>query len=299
MNNTPLLSSLRSLVSDYPLSSKIRRFPIFDSADGVFTGQFISVPTYSVSSLIPVLTFDGTFHLYSYSSYSESSYFVVKYKDVYAVCSSLSGCNSPLHSPFSSIIYDSSVYINGFRNPPDSSNIEYCSVDSSLNSAFSFIFDCIYSNLFENVGFRRYLSYFTKTSSVYPTKAPNFRWLYDSFNFYCFVDGFTCCQPDFAPIVKTLGGTPLEDQNDNLKLICQLLGIDTSENGLTDCDLMKDYLKRLVSFFGCSPSDEPNDNLKSICQFLGVDTSENDLKDCDLSKDYVKKTSEMLGGTNA
>lgn len=108
-----------------------------------------------------------------------------------------------------------------------------------------------------------------------------------------------CCQPDFAPIVKTLGGTPLEDQNDNLKSICQLLDVDTADNGLTDCNLMKDYLKRLVSFLGGSPSDEPNDNLKSICQLLGVDTAENDLKDCDLSKDYVKRISKMLGGLNA
>lgn len=109
----------------------------------------------------------------------------------------------------------------------------------------------------------------------------------------------SCCYPNFAPIVQILGGTPSSDQLTNLKSICQLLGVDTSENGLKDCDLMKEYLKRLVLNFGNTPSTEPNDNLKSICHFLGVDTSENGLSGCDLSKDYVKRDGLMLGATYA
>lgn len=104
-----------------------------------------------------------------------------------------------------------------------------------------------------------------------------------------------CCYPDFSPIVRILGGTPSPVQLENLKSICYLLGVNTAKNGLKDCDLMKEYLKRLNQILGGSPYSEPNDNLKSICYLLGVDNSENGLKDCELSKDYVKRNSKMLG----
>ena len=126
------------------------------------------------------------------------------------------------------------------------------------------------------------------------------RYIYAPFYEYLnFVGAPTCCYPNFAPIVQSLGGIPVTDQPQNLKIICQLLGVDTAENGLIDCDLMKLYLKRVVSFFGGTFSDQPNENLKSICQFLGVDTAENGLTDCDLSKDYVKRNGVMLGAENA
>lgn len=110
-----------------------------------------------------------------------------------------------------------------------------------------------------------------------------------------FFDNSECCYPDFSPIVIILGGTPSPVQLENLKSICYLLGVNTAENGLKDCDLMKEYLKRLNQILGGSPYPEPNDNLKSICYLLGVDNSENGLKDCELSKDYVKRISKMLG----
>ena len=106
----------------------------------------------------------------------------------------------------------------------------------------------------------------------------------------------SCCYPDFAPIVAILGGTPSTDQVINLKSICYLLGVDTSENGLSACDLMKEYLKRLNQILGSSSlSLEPNVNLKSICYLLGVDTFENGLQDCELSKEYVKRIGVALG----
>lgn len=118
-----------------------------------------------------------------------------------------------------------------------------------------------------------------------------------------FCNGFACfprcCYPDFIPIVKTLGGIPVTDQPQNLKLICQLLGVNTAENGLIDCALMKSYLKRLVEILGGVSSTEPNENLKSICYLLGVNTAENGLTDCALSKDYVKRNGVMLGAENA
>lgn len=43
---------------------------------------------------------------------------------------------------------------------------------------------------------------------------------------------------------QNLGGTPFLEPNDNLKSICYLLGVDTSENGLKDCELSKNYVKR-------------------------------------------------------
>lgn len=106
---------------------------------------------------------------------------------------------------------------------------------------------------------------------------------------------YDCCYPDFSPIVRILGGSPSPVQLENLKSICHLLGVDTAENGLKDCELMKDYLKRLNQILGGSPYLEPNDNLKSICYLLGVYSAENGLKDCELSKDYVKRISKMLG----
>ncbi|MBN1839490.1 MAG: hypothetical protein JW802_05540 [Campylobacterales bacterium] len=105
----------------------------------------------------------------------------------------------------------------------------------------------------------------------------------------------SCCYPDFSPIVRILGGSPSSIQLENLRMICYLLGVNTAENGLKDCDLMKEYLKRLNQILGGSPYPEPNDNLKSICYLLGVDSAENGLKDCELSKDYVKRISKMLG----
>jgi hypothetical protein len=107
-----------------------------------------------------------------------------------------------------------------------------------------------------------------------------------------------CCYPDFVPVVKTLGGIPVTDQSQNLKLICQLLGIQT-DTTLTNCDAMKEYLKRIVQNFGGTSKAEPNDNLKSICYLLGVDSNENGLSDCALSKDYVKRIGIMLGAENA
>ena len=110
---------------------------------------------------------------------------------------------------------------------------------------------------------------------------------------------YPCCYPDFAPILKTLGGTPSSDQLANLKSICQFLGVDTSENGLSGCELMKEYLRRSNQNLGGTQSTEPNDNLKSICYLLGVDTSENGLSGCELSKDYVKRDGIMLGAEYA
>jgi len=107
-----------------------------------------------------------------------------------------------------------------------------------------------------------------------------------------------CCYPDFSPIVQTLGGIPVTDQPQNLKIICQLLGIDINTT-LSDCDAMKEYLKRIVTVLGGTFLTEPNENLKSICYLLGIDTSENDLTDCALSKDYVKRNGVMLGAENA
>ncbi|QEH06739.1 hypothetical protein [Sulfurospirillum multivorans] len=107
-----------------------------------------------------------------------------------------------------------------------------------------------------------------------------------------------CCYPNFIPIVQSLGGIPVTDQLQNLKIICQLLGIDINTT-LSDCDAMKEYLKRIVTVLGGTSSIEPNENLKSICYLLGVDTAENGLSDCALSKDYVKRNGIMLGAENA
>lgn len=176
-------------------------------------------------------------------------------------------------------------------NPP-----HFSSIDEAILylSSFSFTFDeaCLYC-LGNNLDRVLMVEICPQSSSYYN------RSIFHTVRLVFFPPEPPCCYPDFSSIVKTLGGSPSSVQLDNLKSICQLLGVDTSNNGLKDCDLMKDYLKRLVSFFGGSPSSEPNDNLKSICQLLDIDTADNGLKDCELSKYYVKQISNMLGGTNA
>ena len=127
----------------------------------------------------------------------------------------------------------------------------------------------------------------------------DYYWDYGFYLSVCRLLSVECCYPDFSPILEFLGGTPSDNQLSNLKGICSLLGVDTSENGLKNCDLMKEYLKRLTSMFGGVSSSEPNENLKSICDLLGVQTTENDLKECELSKYYVKQISNMLRGENA
>jgi len=42
----------------------------------------------------------------------------------------------------------------------------------------------------------------------------------------------------------------MNDQIQNLKIICELLGIDTSDNGLTGCALANSYLQRIIQFLG-------------------------------------------------
>jgi hypothetical protein len=42
----------------------------------------------------------------------------------------------------------------------------------------------------------------------------------------------------------------MENMINDLKGICQQLGINTDENGLTDCDLAHDYLQRITIFLG-------------------------------------------------
>lgn len=42
----------------------------------------------------------------------------------------------------------------------------------------------------------------------------------------------------------------MENQIQNLKTICQLLGIDTAENGLKDCELANSYLQRIITMLG-------------------------------------------------
>nr|WP_316722695.1 hypothetical protein [Sulfurospirillum sp. 'SP'] len=42
----------------------------------------------------------------------------------------------------------------------------------------------------------------------------------------------------------------MNEQIQNLKIICGLLGIDTSENGLTGCPLANSYLQRIIQFLG-------------------------------------------------
>lgn len=42
----------------------------------------------------------------------------------------------------------------------------------------------------------------------------------------------------------------MNEQIQNLKIICQLLGIDTSENGLTGCALGNSYLQRIIQCLG-------------------------------------------------
>lgn len=42
----------------------------------------------------------------------------------------------------------------------------------------------------------------------------------------------------------------MENMINDLKMICALLGIDNSDNGLTDCDLAHDLLNRIIQFLG-------------------------------------------------
>lgn len=105
----------------------------------------------------------------------------------------------------------------------------------------------------------------------------------------------TCCSPDFSRIVQILGGSPSSNELNNIKIIAFLLGCDTSENGLSGCELGLDYLKRISLLLGGSVGSDLVTTLKEICRVLGVDTIENGLSDCELSKDYVKRISTMLG----
>lgn len=42
----------------------------------------------------------------------------------------------------------------------------------------------------------------------------------------------------------------MEQQILYLKQICELLGIDTADYGLTNCDLANSYLQRIILFLG-------------------------------------------------
>jgi hypothetical protein len=42
----------------------------------------------------------------------------------------------------------------------------------------------------------------------------------------------------------------MENMINDLKGICQLLGINIDENGLSDCDLTHSYLQRITTFLG-------------------------------------------------
>ena len=42
----------------------------------------------------------------------------------------------------------------------------------------------------------------------------------------------------------------IEQQIQNLKKICELLGVDTSSQGLTDCALANSYLQRIIQMLG-------------------------------------------------
>jgi len=42
----------------------------------------------------------------------------------------------------------------------------------------------------------------------------------------------------------------MEQQIQNLKKICELLGLDTAENGLSGCELANSYLQRVIQFLG-------------------------------------------------
>ena len=44
----------------------------------------------------------------------------------------------------------------------------------------------------------------------------------------------------------------MNEQIQNLKTICGLLGIDTNENGLTGCALVNSYLQRIIQFVSLS-----------------------------------------------
>lgn len=171
----------------------------------------------------------------------------------------------------------------------DLSFLSFSSLDEALLFIVSNSFDIESSSLISII---RVLSedYSHWDGNIYRSQ---FTWenVFTSYGF--FVYGY-CCYVDFSLIVKALGGIPLFNQSQNLKMICELLGVDTNTS-LDNCEAMKEYLKRIVQILGGSPLIEPNDNLKSICYLLGVDSNENGLTDCELSKDYVKRNSKMLG----
>ncbi|AFL69757.1 hypothetical protein Sulba_2490 [Sulfurospirillum barnesii SES-3] len=284
---SPLRSHLLSLVSHLNVVNGYNKFPIFDPVENVFTGEFVFIPFYAPNNNNPIFFYNLEFWLTGQGGLTGVSppLFAIRYDDVYALCRHTPYTYGPLFPPSFSSVEDTSVYVNGEHH-----------FDSSLDSAYSFLFDCVNPYTSGNVGHNGFNTFFTKT--FYFDKYPNstaIRWHYEMFDFFCFADGIECCYSDFSPIVKNLGATPSPVQLENLKQICYLLGVDTAENGLKECELMKEYLKRLNQILGGSPYVEPNDNLKSICNLLGVDSAENGLKECELSKDYVKRISKMLG----
>ncbi|WP_151897980.1 hypothetical protein [Sulfurospirillum diekertiae] len=51
-------------------------------------------------------------------------------------------------------------------------------------------------------------------------------------------------------LVQFFGLSAQNEPNENLKLICYFLGVDINENGLKDCELSKDYVKRISTMLG-------------------------------------------------
>ena len=222
------------------------------------------------------------------------------------------GYNVPFGGSFTVLPSEYSLYFSSFSASPllylmnglnyfiDDSSAQMYKYSVEYNGSVLVFFDSL-DEAFEHCAFLYSSSFFglemTQQLRIYflfeeTNDGKKSGHIYNIFGFMC---SSSCCYPDFSPIVRILGGTPSLVQLENLKSICYLLGVNTAENGLKDCDLMKEYLKRLNQILGGSPYPEPNDNLKSICYLLGVDNSENGLKDCELSKDYVKRNSKMLG----
>ena len=46
----------------------------------------------------------------------------------------------------------------------------------------------------------------------------------------------------------------MNQQIENLKIICQLLGIDSGDYGLKDCELANLYLQRIIQTLGGEPN---------------------------------------------
>lgn len=46
----------------------------------------------------------------------------------------------------------------------------------------------------------------------------------------------------------------MNQQIENLKKICFLLGVDTEEYGLKDCELANSYLQRIIQTLGGEPN---------------------------------------------